>query len=336
MENLANVLTRLSHRFRSEAANKAQGKAVLANQQASPAYAFTEALQSTLTQNHLRARMMTAEMLDQMDLEKSFAFYKDRFADASDFTFVFVGSFDLEMMKPHVERYLASLPALHRNETWKDVGIYPPKGVIDKVVQKGIEPKSQAAIVFTGPFQHDRDHRVAIRALGMVLETRLREILREDLSGTYGVSVSPGYTNIPRQEYSFTIQFACNPKRTDELIKAVFQDIENLKQDGPTEKQVNDVREALLRDFETNIKQNGYLLGQIYLRYQVPSDLGEFFGLAEYYRTLNAKMILDAAQTHLNMDNYVKMLLMPENQPETHPARQETKQPAPHLMRLAA
>jgi zinc protease len=258
--------------------------------------------------------MMTAEMIDQMNLDKSLAFYKDRFADASDFTFVFVGSLDLETMKPFVERYLASLPALHRNETWKDVGVYSPKGVIEKEVKKGIEPQSQAAIVFTGPFQYDRDHRVAIRALGMVLESRLREILREDLSGTYGVSAAPGYNIIPRQEYNFTIQFGCNPKRTDELVKTIFQDIENLKKNGPTEKQVSDVREAMLREFETNSKQNSYLLSQIYLRYQVPADLGEFFSLGEYYKTLNAKMILDAAHDYLNLDNYVKVLLLPVTQ----------------------
>jgi len=294
------------------AANLQQGRAILANQQASPGYAFSETLQSTLTQNHPRARMMTAEMIDQMNLDKSLAFYRDRFADASDFTFVFVGSFDLQTMRPFVEQYLASLPALHRNETWKDVGIRSPKGVVEKVVKKGIEPQSQAAIVFTGPFQYDREHKVAIRALGMVLDTKLREVMRQDLSGTYGVSVSPGYTEIPRQEYTFSIQFGCNPQRTDELVKVVFQEIENLKKNGPSEKQVSDVREALLRDFETNSKQNGYLLSQLYFRYQLHEDLGEFFGLGEYYKTLNAKMILDAALTYLNMENYVKVILLPE------------------------
>jgi zinc protease len=305
------------------AAYQAQGKAILANQQASPDYAFSETLQSTLSQNHPRARVMTADMIDQMNLDKSLAFYKDRFADASDFTFVFVGSFDLQMMKPFVEQYLASLPALHRNETWKDVGIRPPKGVVEKGVKKGIEPQSQAAIVFTGPFQYDRDHRVAIRALGMVLDTKLREVMREDLSGTYGVSVSPGYTVIPRQEYTFSIRFGCNPQRTDELIKVMFQEIENLKKNGPTEKQVSDVREALLREFETNSKQNGYLLNQIYLRYQVPTDLGEFFGLGEYYKTLNAKMILDAALTYLNIDNYVKVILLPEKETATSAVKKD-------------
>ncbi len=311
------------------AAHIAQGKAVLANQQASPMYAFSEALQSAMTQNHPRARMMTVEMIDQMNLEKSLAFYKERFADASDFTFVFVGSFSLDAMKPFVERYLASLPALHRNETWKDVGIKPPKGVVEKVVRKGIEPQSQAAVAFIGPFQYTRDNRVAIRALGMVLDTKLREVLREDLSGTYGVSVSPGYSEIPRQEFSFMIRFGCNPQRTDELVKVVFQEIENLKKNGPSEKQVSDVREALLRDFETNTKLNSYLLGQIYLRYQVPHDLGEFFGLGEYYKTLNAKMIWDAARLYLTLDNYVRVTLFPETKSEAQPAeKKQGKTPA--------
>ena len=69
-----------------------------------------EALVAALTQDHPRARMMTPAMVDQMNLDRSFAFYKDRFADASDFTFVFVGSFTLETIRPLVEAYLASLP----------------------------------------------------------------------------------------------------------------------------------------------------------------------------------------------------------------------------------
>jgi zinc protease len=305
------------------AAHIAQFKTILANQQKSPEWAFSDMLQRTLTQDHPRARPMTAEMIDQMDLDKSLAFYKDRFADASDFTFVFVGSFTLEMMRPFVERYLASLPALRRNETWKDVGIRPPKGVVEKTVLKGIEPKSQAAVFFTGPFQYDQEHRVAIRALGMVLDTKLREVLREDLSGTYGVSVSPNYTKIPTESYTFPIQFGCNPQRTQELVKVIFQEIENLKKNGPSEKQVSDVREQLIRDFETNMQQNGYLLSQIYLRYQFPEDLGKFFGLPEYYKTLNAKIIWEAARTYLNTDNYVKVLLLPEVKSEARPVERD-------------
>ena len=103
----------------------AQMKALLASQQASPEWAFEQALQTTLAQNHYRARQMTPEMVDEMDLQKSFAFYKDRFADASDFTFVLAGSFEVAAIKPLVEQYLGALPSLHRKETWKNEGITP-------------------------------------------------------------------------------------------------------------------------------------------------------------------------------------------------------------------
>jgi zinc protease len=290
----------------------AQMKAMLANQKASPEWAFKEALQTTLSQNHYRARPMTPEIVDEMNLDRSFAFYKDRFADASEFTFVFVGSFDLAVMKPLVEKYLASLPALRRNETWKDVGIRPPKGVVQKTVRKGIEPKSQEGIVFTGPFQNDPAHRTAIRALTLVLDTRLRESLREDLSGTYGVSVSPSYSKIPAQLYTLEIMFGCNPARTEDLVKAVLHEIENLKANGPTEKEVSDVREGLLRDLETNMKQNGYLLTQVSFRYQYPEDLKDLFGLPDAYKNLSAATISDAAREYLNTGNYVQVTLYPE------------------------
>lgn len=294
----------------------AQMKALLANMKASPEMAFSETLQTTLYQNHYRARPMTPEIVDEMNLEKSFAFYKDRFADASDFTFIFVGNIDLEAMRPLVEKYLGALPSIHRNETWKNVGMNPAKGVVQKTVKKGIEPKSQAAIVFTGPFQYDRPQRAAIRALSLVLDTKLRETLREELSGTYGVSVMASYTKIPDEKYSFMINFGCNPTRTDELIKAIFGEIENLKTNGPSEKQVNDTREALLREHETNMKRNNYLLTQIYYSYQLHEDLKYLFDLPEYLKTLSAAMIHEAARTYLNTGNYVQVTLFPEKEQE--------------------
>ena len=287
-------------------------KSRLANQKASPEFAFSEAVNSILTQDHPRARIMTPEMVDQMNLDKSLAFYKDRFSDASDFTFIFVGSFDLEMMKPLVTEYLASLPATHRKETWKDVGIKRPTGTIDKRVDKGLEPKSRAELVYSGPFQYNQEQRVAIRAMAQVLEIRLRESLREDLGGTYSVSASAGYTKRPREEYSIAIQFGCSPDRTDELIKSVYKEIDQLKANGPTDKQVADVKETFLRDQETNMKQNGYLLAQLGGRYQYGEDVTSLFNMADYYNKIDAAMVRDAARLYLKGDNIVKVTLFPE------------------------
>ena len=137
-----------------------------------------------------------------MNLDKSLAFYKERFADASASTFVFVGSFDIEAMKPLVEQYLASLPATHRPSEWKDLGIQAPAGVVERRVEMGSEPKSRTAIVFTGPLQNDLAKGIAYQAMADVLQTRLRDTLRETLGGTYNVNVSPGITRRPHEEQS--------------------------------------------------------------------------------------------------------------------------------------
>jgi zinc protease len=289
-----------------------QTKAALANQEADPDFAFNKELETTLFQNHPRRQPITAKLIDQMNLDKSVAFYKDRFADASDFTFTFVGSFDLDTLKPLVERYLASLPALHRKETWKDIGARYATGVIEKKVEKGIEPKSQTVMVFTGPFQYNQDQRIAIRAVSQVLETRLLEVLREDLGGTYSVSVGPSYDKIPREEYRIDISFGSNPTRTEDLVKTVLREIELLKTNGPTEKQVADVKQTFLRDLETNSKQNSFYLTNISLRYQYGEDLTSLFHLEDYYNKLTPAVVQQAAKTYFNSGNYVKVELFPE------------------------
>ena len=283
----------------------------LANLPAIPEYAFVETLTSTMTQDHPRRKLATAATVDQWNLDKSLAFYKDRFADASDFTFVFVGSFDVAAMRPLVERYLGALPSTRRKETWKDVGVRLPTGVIAKTVEKGIEPKSQAAIVFSGPFQYDQTQRVAVRAMSEVLQTRLLELIREELGGTYSIRASYSYQKNPRPEYQIAIQFGCDPLRTEDLVKRVLDEVEQFKANGPTDKQVTDEREALLREFETNTKLNTYLHGQITLKYQYGEDPAGLWNIPDYYRKLDAAGIQLAAKTYLNPANRVRVTLFP-------------------------
>ena len=291
-----------------------QSKMLLANQKATPEFAFTEALTQALTQNHPRERTPTPEMFDKLDLAKSLAFYKDRFADASDFTFVIVGTIDPATLKPLVEKYLGSLPSTGRKEMWKDHNVRPPSAVVERRVEKGLEPKSQSELVFTGPMTYNQEQRVALRTVASVLQTRLREVLREDLGGTYSVSASAGYTKIPRQEYSFTIDFGSSPDRADELMKRVFAEIEAFKKDGPTDKQLADTREAFIRDHEVNLKSNAYLLGQLAGKYQLgeEAEIGYLWDLPAFYNKVTIAGVRDAARLYLDPQRYVKVVLVPE------------------------
>ncbi len=287
-------------------------KVTLANREATPDGAFDEALNAALSQNHLRAQPLTPARVNQMDLDESLAFYKDRFADASDFTFVFVGSFDLATMKPLVERYLASLPALYRNETAKDVGMDPPAGVVEQEVRSGIEPMSRVSIVFSGAFENEEMGRVIARTMAESLAGNLQQTLREDLGGTYGVSVVPTFIKRPEEEYRLTISFASDPARMENLVRAAFQVIDRFKRNGPSAEQVGDARAALTRDFETNSQQNAYLLNGIVFKYTYDEDIEDIFNMRPFYDQLTAPILRDAARAYLNTDRYVKVTLLPQ------------------------
>ena len=289
-----------------------QLRIALANREAQPDTIFNRTLDAALSQNHPRAESLTPANVGQMDLTKSMAFYKERFADASDFTFVFVGSFDLPTMRPLVEKYLGSLPSQRRNEMVKDVGIRPPAGVVERQVKSGIAPRSQVSIVFSGPFQNDEQHRVIAQAMADTLAGNLQRTLREDLGGTYGVSMVPRFSMRPVGEYRFTITFACDPARTDSLMKTAFQVINDYKQNGPGQGQVADTRATLTRDLETNSASNLYLLNRILFKYEYNEDVKDVFNMRPYYDQVTVAALRDAAREYLNSDRYVSVTLVPE------------------------
>ncbi len=288
-------------------------KQVLADQQVLPEVAFNTTLGAALSQDHPRARPLTPALVDQMDLKKSLAFYKERFADASDFTFVFVGSFDLPTIKPLVERYLGSLPALHRKETARDVGIRPPATVVEKQVVKGVEPRSQVGIVFTGPFTNTEMSRLQISTMAEMLSGNLHQTLRENLGGTYGVSVRSDFTFRPEEEqYRVAISFGCDPERLDELVKTAWRVIDEFRNTGPSSGQIANGRTARLRDLETNLQDNGYLLNRITSKYEHAEDVADVFEPRALYDQLTATAIRDAARLYLNPKRYVQVTLRPE------------------------
>jgi zinc protease len=284
----------------------------LENRGASPEGVFSDTLQATLAQYHPRGMPFTAASLDQADLEQALAFYRGRFSDASEFTFVFVGNITPEELEPLALRYLATLPAAGRRHAWQDTGVRPPRGVIRKSVRKGLEPASRVQIVFTGSVPYTAEHRLALTALTEVLRIRLREVLREDLGGTYGVGVSGSSSAEPEPGYTLAIGFGTAPERLEELTGVLFGELERLKAEGPSELDIQKVREAQRRSFETNARQNPFWVSQ--LAFAVRWD-PEYRGLRDFearVAAIDAAMIRAAAERFLDTGNYVQVSLYPE------------------------
>ena len=291
------------------AALAAQARGLLANRMASPDVVFDQTIDAALSRNSPRRQPETPATVDKWNLAASLAFYKARFADAGHFTFVFVGSFTPEMIKPFVETYVASLPATNTHETWRDLGITPPSGVVEKTIEMGIAPKSQVAIVFSGAFEHSPAHVLELRTVSLLLQSRLFDSIRQELGGTYSITVTPGAAKIPRPEYSVRIEWTCDPARTTTLVQRVFEEIEALKGSYISRDQLGRIRAALVREHELNSQDNGYFLNEIARRY-ADGDIAAPI-LPELIGALTGPAIQQAAQTYLNTGNYVKVTLVP-------------------------
>jgi len=288
---------------------------MLSTIKANPQSAFGDTLNVTLSDYHYRSRPINEQVLAEAQLDKMVDIYADRFADFSDFTFYLVGSFDLETLRPLVETYLASLPSTGREESFRDVGIRAPGGIIEKEVFRGIEPQSQVAIVFSGETDWSMEERRRIAMLSEVLDTRLREILREDMGGTYGVSVNGSLRDQPAGIYQFVISFGCDPERVDELVASVWADIKLLQEEGPSEEHLANAREASLRSWEVGLEENGSWLNSLefYLsRGMDPSRI--LVDPTTSLEEITPSDVADTAGKYLRDDQYVRVTLYPETE----------------------
>jgi zinc protease len=289
----------------------AKQKGVIKNLLSDPENYFSDQYNRIKTQNNPRADVIPTEKdIDQINLGRVFEIYHDRFADASDFTFFIVGSFKTDSIKPLIETYLASLPSIRRTETWKDMGIRPPAKKTDKAIYMGSDPKSVVAMYFETGEAWDplQDH--IFESLAQLLNIRYIEKLREEMSGVYGMGIRINLVKIPYNHLEITLNIPCSPENTDKLTKAALDEIADIQKNGVTDEYVNKVKEAQRRDWEKNLKENGFWMGALINAYRL-NDPGT---ITQHNERVNAvtSASLQAAAKKINLKNYVRVVLFPE------------------------
>jgi zinc protease len=307
------------------AAFEAALRANLVNRAASPSVRFRDTITAVMSRHHPRSRTFTAARVDAVDAARALAFYRDRFADASDFTFVIVGAFTLDSIRPLVERYLGGLPSIGRSERARDLGIRSPRGVVRETVAAGSEPKSETAIFFTGEAPVTPESRYLFDAVSQVLERRLTERLREQLGASYAASVNGTLNRYPTEHYEIAVGFGSAPDRADELSAAVLDAIRELRESGPTERELHDVAEQQKRAREIGLRQNGYWLDMLSTYAEAGWTLASI-GESDPPGggpALTLTSVRDAARRYLGLDNHAIFTLIPDRRVQSD-ARTDT------------
>jgi zinc protease len=288
-------------------------EAALANQAQSPGAVYGERVRRVNTLDHYSARALQLEDLSRLDSGKMLSFYRQVFGNAANFTFFFVGTFAVDSVTPLIELYLGSLPSKGAADARNgDMRLEFPRTVVRETVAKGQEPRSQTVITFFADTGLEELETHRLQAATEVLEIRLRDLLREQLGGTYAVGVSYSNTS-PQPGYGVTsVQFGSAPENVTSLTAAVMTEIDRLRREGPSAEDVRAVKEAEKNDLQTAMRQNGYWLNSLQSMHVLGRDPTRILLRTERADSLTQDNVHAALRKYFPDERHTEVTLVPE------------------------
>lgn len=288
----------------------------IAHRASDPGSVYGDAVIETNTAGHYLYRPIKPEEVPGLKREESLRFYHERFTNAADFTFVFVGSFDVDTIAPLLARYLGALPSAGKAAShFEDRGVKFPEAVKRTEVRKGREPRSTTTLTFFADGGNsETDRQQALTAAGVV-RNRLRGLLREEMSGTYGVSVN--YSDIqPVRGYgTMTISFGSSPENAAKLSAAVFDEIDRMQANGVAPEDLSKEKEIERRELEVAERQNGYWLGALRRMHVLGRDPSLLRRRRQEIDAVSLEWLQVALRRYFPARRYTQVTLMPEATP---------------------
>ena len=260
---------------------------------------------------------------ENTDYKKAYDIYKEKFANAGNFHFYFVGNIDEAKFKDQVLQYIASLPSSGKAGMFKDTGYRQMTGDYTKVYKKGKDPKSMVTISYAGEAPYNEKEALALSALGEVATIKVIEKLREDESGIYGGGARGGLNKVPYNSYNFSISFPCGPENTEKLTKSAIAELQKLIDKGPEQKDLDKYKEGEYNDNKTELKDNMFWMNAIAKNQLDGSDKYDILNYQEKVKALTVKDLQDVAKKYLTKGRIVATL-MPEDGWE-NTKKEETK-----------
>jgi len=284
------------------------------NKKLDPNSRFRDTISVTMADSHQRIMPFNSEMLSKVEYEKVHKIYQDRFKDAKDFVFIFVGNIDAKEAKPLIDAYIGGLPSNGREETFKDNNIRTPKGFVNKELRPKLEiDKSTVYVNYSGEYKYTPENNVNLAALRYILSLRYIETIREEEGGSYGVGVRDSKNHFPYENYQMKMKFDCAPEKSKYLTSIIYREIEKIKKEGPTEKDLTKTIEYFKKTREEQLRENSFWKSALLKKYYHGYDPTEPANFDDLVNSLTTKSLKKAANMFFNNDNHVQIVMMPED-----------------------
>jgi zinc protease len=291
---------------------KRQLDAMVANRGRSPQQVFGEKVAAINTSHHYTAEPLTPEKVAALDRAKMTAFYKQRFSNAADFTFFMVGAFKVDDAVPLLAKYVGSLPSTgQKTSNYRDVGIKFPDVPAKEKVVAGQEPRGSAIMSFFADPSIDPLEQEKIIAATTVLEIALRDILREELGQTYGVSVGLSQQLPQRGGGHIEVRFGAAPENIEGMTARVVQEIKKMQEQPPSEDLTNRAKESARRGYETALKTNDYWLGRLQTVSTYNRNPSEILTREQRINAITPEVLQQVFKQYFPLDRSTTITLLP-------------------------
>ena len=283
------------------------------NKKLNPMSSLGDSIQTTLYGHNPLATPLAEEEVDQVNYDRILQIYADRFADASDFTFLFIGNINPDQIRELSKQYLATLPTMKRSDKPVDSGLRIVKGDVLNRYQKKMEtPQSYIVSVWSGPIKLSVKNSAVINILGTCLAEVYLKKIREELGAAYSTHAEGDITRGADDKtlYEIVCNFPLKPEMTDTCLQIVQDVFEDMAVNGPAEESISKAKEYMLKTFAQNQRENGYWMGRIAGILQRDYDSSENYEAV--ISGITKADIQEMANVILKNGNRVRIVMEPE------------------------
>jgi len=260
-----------------------------------PKNRFSQDITKWYKKNNPRIIFDTPQSIDKLDSNKMLEIYKDRFSDMNNFDFAIIGDINVSKIEKLISKYLGNLPTKEREESFIDRKLDYKKGKQIYIKNYNNENISNIILLYQSKVSYTQKNDFILRAMESILNVRLRELIREDKSGVYGIKVSTNLYRLEKNKSEAYIRFSCDPKRVDELISYVYQSIDKIKKELVSDKELNVYKKKFKVSYETNMRENSYWLNQMIDSYKFNKPLEDIYQLPNLVDSITKEEIKDMA-----------------------------------------
>ena len=235
-------------------------RSFLTNRNASPKVDFNDSCYAALYNHHPRKEPFTRETLEKVNYDRCLQIYRERFSDAANFQTVIIGNYDEQELRRLCCQYLATLPATHKGEktNWQNIPQIVGGQKVVKFSKKQATPLANVSIYYTADIPFTAQADLELDFLNRVLQIAYTDSVREEKGGTYGVRVGVNFDKDDHPTTMLRISYNADPQRYDELNPIIYQQLQNIANQGPAPSSMQKIKEYLVKQYQQAAITNDY------------------------------------------------------------------------------